>query len=98
MPTIRKEIDIEAPVDEVFEVCENPEAIAHLVPQVTEVNMDRRTEERVGDQFRVVYGSLGGAHQERAFTFTEYEKPKMIAVSFEGEPRGSTRYSLRELE
>src|SRR5687768_16435458 len=61
MPTIRKEIDIEAPVDRVFEICENPEAIADLVPQVTEVNMDHRTEERIGDQFKVTYGSFGGA-------------------------------------
>ena len=95
MSTIHKEIDIDAPIERVFEVCDSPEAVALFAPGVVEVTAVTRTEGRIGDSFKATYALLG-TRQEQLFTYVEYVKPRLITVRFEGDTTGTTRCRLTE--
>ncbi len=58
MPTIHKVIDIDAPVDRVFDVCDSPEAVALFAPGVVNVTEVRHSYGRVGDSFKAIYAVM----------------------------------------
>ncbi len=86
-------ITIAAPVEKVFQRCDDPNAMPLYVPSVTSVSNVQRSAKRVGDTFRVTYGMFG-AHFDEDFTYTEYEQDKKIKASFEGAMKGTMGITL----
>src|SRR3989454_852056 len=79
MPKITKSVEVDAPVEKVFEMLDNPENFPVYVPNVTKVSNIRRSEKRLGDSFDVVYSMMGMEFPE-TFTYSEYAKPKRVAA------------------
>ncbi len=88
MPSIHKEISINAPADAVFGLIDDPEAFPRFSPNVTEVSEIQRSDGRIGDTFRATYTILG-LRLPVTFTYTEYERPNRLAARFEGRFRGT---------
>ncbi|TMA01526.1 MAG: hypothetical protein E6J97_02640 [Methanobacteriota archaeon] len=93
MPKITKSVEVDAPVEKVFEMLDNPENFPVYVPNVTKVSNIRRSEKRLGDSFDVVYSMMGMEFPE-TFTYSEYAKPKRLAARYEGRMTGSMGITL----
>ena len=97
MATIRKEIDIDAPIQQVFDACANPDALVRFAPRAVAVTHDHFGERRVGQTFKVTYNLLGASH-DQVFTYQEYSRPHELAVQFDGDPSGTTRCILTDID
>jgi carbon monoxide dehydrogenase subunit G len=93
MPTITREITVEAPIDDVFGTLEDPSGLPRFVPGVSEVTDIHRTEDRIGDSFRVVY-SVAGIKLPQKFTTIVYVRPSRAQLRFEGPMRGTMDWQL----
>lgn len=93
MTKLVKTITIDAPIEKVFERCDNPNAMPVYVPNVTSVSNVQRSERRIGDTFRVTYGMMG-AHFDEDFTYSEFERDKRIKATFDGAMKGSMGITL----
>jgi uncharacterized protein YndB with AHSA1/START domain len=93
MPTIRNDVNINAPVDRVFDVCDHPDALTLFAPGADTVSDVHRSDGRIGDSFRGTYVVMGIRRNHR-FTCTEYDPPRRIAVGFEGRIHGITTCTL----
>lgn len=91
---ITKTVVIKAPVDKVFKVFDDPNAIPLYVPAATNVGNVRQSENRIGDTFRITYG-LMGMHFDLDFTNIGYEPQKKIVRRFEGGMKGTMTYTLQ---
>src|SRR5256712_10584579 len=88
MPKITKSVEAGAPVEKVFEMLDNPENFPVYVPNVTKVSNIRRSDQRLGDIFDVLYSMMVMDFNE-TFTYSEYAKPKRLAARYEGRMTGS---------
>ncbi len=93
MPKITRTVEVDAPVEKVFEMLDNPENFPVFVPNVTKVSNIRRSDNRLGDTFDVVYSMMGMDFNEK-FTYSEYAKPDRLAARYEGRMAGSMGISL----
>lgn len=94
MAKITKTVIIKAPVDKIFKVFDDPNAIPLYVPAATNVGNVRQSENRIGDTFRITYG-LMGMHFDLDFTNIGYEPQKKIVRRFEGGMKGTMTYTLQ---
>ena len=58
MATIHKAIDIDAPVERVFEMLADPKRLPEYAPGLVSVENIRQTEQHLGDSFRATYAVL----------------------------------------
>src|SRR2546425_10428585 len=72
---------------------DNPENFPVYVPNVTKVSNIRRSDQRLGDPFAVVYSMMGMDFNE-TFTYSEYAKPKRLAAGYDGRMTGSMGITL----
>jgi ribosome-associated toxin RatA of RatAB toxin-antitoxin module len=93
MSQIKRALTIEATADELFDIVEEPTNLPKYVPNVSEVVDVQRTDQRVGDTFRVIYKVLGMTFDERFMT-SEYDRPTCIASAFKGGMNGTFRWTF----
>ena|SRR5919109_3506899 len=93
MAEIHKSVTIDAPVERVFELLDDPSAIPSYTPNVERVEDVRQSEQRVGDTFRVFYKVVGMTFEE-TFTVTEYTRPSRLASRFENGMKGTFLYQV----
>lgn len=93
MSEIKKTVTIDAPAHELFEIVEDPTKFPRYVPNVSEVVDVKRSDQRVGDSFRIVYKVLGITFDE-VFTTTEYHRPSRITSTFKGGMTGTFRWTF----
>jgi uncharacterized membrane protein len=93
MPSVQKEITIDAPIDVVFRALDDPEAMPQYVPSVREVGDVQRTDRRIGDSFTAIYSMFGVKLTEK-FTYIEYAPPWRIKARFEGAMTGTMGCAL----
>jgi uncharacterized membrane protein len=67
--------------------------IPSYTPNVERVEDVRRTDQRVGDTFRVIYKAVGMTFKE-TFTITEHQRPTRLASSFENGMNGTFVYQV----
>jgi len=93
MATIHKSIDIDAPVERVFEILTDPRRLPEYAQGLISVEDIRQTEQHVGDSFRAIYSVLG-LRFPMTFTATEYEHPSTLTRCFEGGMKGTWTWRL----
>ena len=59
MPVVEASIVINAPVERVFDLMDDPQRVVEYVPGIVRVSDFDRTPQRVGDSARVTYSVLG---------------------------------------
>jgi uncharacterized membrane protein len=96
MAEIHKTSTIQAPAEEVFTIIENPENFPRYVRNVSAVVDVKRSDQRVGDSFRVIYKVVGLTFDE-TFTTTDYQRPIRLAAHFEGGMSGTFRWTPEPL-
>lgn len=94
MSEIKKSLTIEATAEELFDIVEDPRQLPKFVPNVSEVVDIHRTEQRVGDTFRVIYKVLGLTFDEK-FATSEYERPSNLTSAFKGGMNGTFRWTFK---
>lgn len=92
MAVVQKTIPINAPVETVFEVLNDPNRIPEVAPGVSRVDQVRH-EGRVGDSFRTVYSVMGLGFPMK-FTTVEYTSPTRIIQRMEGGMTGTFTWIL----
>ncbi len=97
MAVIEKRIEIDAPVDAVFDFVDDPMHAADFGPGVDRVEVLRRTDERIGDSFRLIYSVLG-IDFPVTFVSTGYERPRRLVARMEGPMSGEFRWDFREID
>ena len=93
MAHIHKRATIDAPIEKVFDLVDDPERIPTYTPNVERVADVVRTEKRVGDSFRVIYKVLGVTFDEK-FKVTAYERPNRVENSVEGGMTGTFNWNF----
>lgn len=93
MTEIHKSTKIDAPIEEVFAIIDDPENLPRYVPNVNEVVDVKRRDDGVGDSYRVIYKVLGVTFDE-TFTTSERSRPNRLVAKFEGGMSGTFRWSL----
>ena len=93
MAEIHKSVTIDAPAERVFDLLDDPSAIPSYTPNVERVEDLQRSEQRVGDTFRVIYKAVGMTFEEK-FTITEHMRPTRLASSFENGMKGTFLYEI----
>src|SRR5919199_3419027 len=93
MAEIHKSVTIDAPAERVFDLLDDPTAIPSYTPNVERVEDVSRTDQRVGDTFRVIYKVLGMTFEEK-FTITEHVRPTRLASTFENGMKGTFVYQV----
>ena len=93
MAHINKRATIDAPIEKVFDLVDDPERIPTYAPNVERVVDIVRTEKRVGDSFRVIYKVLGVTFDEK-FKVTAYERPNRVENSVEGGMTGTFNWTF----
>jgi len=105
MTVIDHSIVINAPIEQVFDLLDDPTRLPEYVPGVNRVDEIRHTDQRIGDSFRAHYAVLGIA-MPTTYTTSEYTKPQQITLQMDGaligtfaiavKPEGrATRVNLR---
>ena len=79
MATIHQSIDIDAPVERIFEMLTDPKRLPEYVPGVISVEDIQQTEQHLGDSFHAMYAVLG-LHFPMTFTATAYEHPTKLTM------------------
>jgi carbon monoxide dehydrogenase subunit G len=93
MPTVAKTIEINAPIEKVFDACDNPENAPVIFPNVSSVSDIKRSDKRLGDTFHVRY-SIMGMHFDEDFTYSEYQKPTKLGAKYVGGMTGTMFLNL----
>jgi carbon monoxide dehydrogenase subunit G len=88
MPSVTKSMDINAPIEKVFDACDKPENAPMIFPNVDAVSDIRRSDQRLGDKFRIRY-SIMGMHFDEDFPYTQYERATKLGAKFEGGMTGT---------
>ena len=97
MALIEKSGIVDAPVEAVFDYMEDPMNVPEFAPGVERVEVLRRTDERVGDSFRLVY-SVIGIDFPITFAVTESERPHTLVSRMEGAMTGEFRWQLEDAD
>ena len=93
MSVIQRSIIIDAPMEQVFEVLEDPNHVPQYAPGVSRVDDVQRSEERVGDSYRTVC-SVMGLDFPTKFTTLEYERPRKFIAQMDGAMTGDFTWTL----
>ena len=93
---IHKRISVNAPREETFRHLEDPELIPRYAPGVESVDVERRSEQHVGDSFKVNYSVLGIKMPTR-FVVIQFDKDSRILNRMEGPITGTFDWTLSEL-
>jgi carbon monoxide dehydrogenase subunit G len=94
MTIIDHSIVINAPIERVFDLIDEPSRLPDYVPGVRRVDEIQRSTERVGDSFRAHYTVLGVAMPTR-FTTIEYVKPQTVGLQMDGALSGTYALTLK---
>lgn len=86
-----------APVETVFNYVDDPMNIPEVSPGVDRVEVLQRTDERIGDSFRLIYSALGIDFPVTLVT-TAHERSRTLASRMEGAMSGEFRWDFRETE
>ncbi len=97
MALIEKRTVIDAAVETVFDYVDDALRIREYAPGVDRVEVLRRTDERIGDSFRLIYSAVGIDFPMTLVT-TAYERSRMFASRMEGAMTGEFRWDFREIE
>lgn len=92
MAEIHKSATIDAPVEKVFDFMDDPAKIPSYTPNVERVEDVVRTDNRVGDTFRLIYKVMGITFDEK-FKVTEYQRPSRVRLTFDGGMKGTFAWS-----
>ena len=84
---------VNAPVEKVFNVLDDSNALPYLYNCVCSVSDVRRTGDRVGDTFRGTF-SVVGLQFDVVFTRTEHAPPLKVVDRFEGAMNGFMAFTL----
>jgi carbon monoxide dehydrogenase subunit G len=94
MTVIDHSIVINAPIERVFELLDEPSRLPDYVPGVRRIDEIRRSDQRIGDSFRAHYAVLG-LELPIAFTTIEYAKPRTIVLQMDGALIGTYALTLK---
>ena len=83
MPVVENSIVINAPVDRVFGVLDDPEQLPAYFPGVVSVSDIKRTPDRVGDSVKFTYSVLG-IHFEVPSSILEWDENVRMVSSLGG--------------
>ena len=92
---IDKSISVNASPEETFRYLDEEELIPRYAPGVKSVEVERRTEQRIGDSFKVNYSVLG-LNMPTRFVVTQYDKNSRALSSMEGPMSGTFDWTLSE--
>ena len=95
MPIVENSIVINAPVEKVFAIMDDPARLPEYFAGVVGVSDVRRTEERVGDSISVRYSVLG-VHFDVKSTIEKWEENKVIVFHLESAFPGTATSTLDE--
>lgn len=95
MTTLKKTTTIYAPIERVFEFIDDPNNVAQYSVGVSRVKGSTRTKERVGDIMTLTYSALGMRFDEE-FTYTKYEKPRVLISKVTGQMSGTFHVTLEQ--
>jgi carbon monoxide dehydrogenase subunit G len=93
MALIEKSAVVDAPIEAVYDYMDDPTNVPDFAPGVERVEVLRRTDERVGDSFRLIYRVIG-IDFPITFAVTEAERPHTLASRMEGAMTGEFRWQL----
>ena len=93
MSEIHKTATFDAPVEKVFDLVDNPDNIPRYIANVERVVNVKRTDQRIGDTFRVIYKVLGITFDEK-FTVTGYEPNRKLVSNFDGGMKGTFTWTF----
>src|SRR5687767_9647205 len=88
MPSIHKELTINALADELFELLDDPGALPRYAPGVSQVTSVQRSAGGIADSFQVTYSVMGLRFPSR-FTTLAYARPTLIVYRFDGDLAGT---------
>ena len=97
MALIEKTTVVDAPVETVFDYVDDPTNVPDVAPGVDRVEIERRTDERIGDSFRLIYSVLG-IDFPMTLVGTAYERPHTLESRMEGPMSGTFRWNFREID
>ena len=93
MPTVEASIVINASVDEVFAVMDDPQRVKEYMPGVTQIYDYDYTPQRVGDQAMFVYSVLG-LHLPTKVVIREWERNRWMVMDMDGGLKGILTFSF----
>jgi len=93
MPTVEASVVINASVDEVFAVMDDPQRVTEYMPGVVQIYDYDYTPQRVGDQAMIVYSVLG-LHLPTKVVIKEWEKNKWMIMDMDGGLKGVLTFSF----
>ena len=88
MPVIERSIVINAPVEKIFKIEDDPRRLPEYLPGIVEVTDYDRTPDRIGERSRYVYKAMGMRFEGRA-TLKEREENKRLVSALEGGIEGT---------
>jgi carbon monoxide dehydrogenase subunit G len=94
MGVIEKSALVSAPPARVFEYLDDPARIPEYAPGVTQIDVTKRTDERVGDSYKTVYKVMGISFPS-TFTTVEYARPEKVVARIEGAQFGTFDWRLK---
>lgn len=93
MPTVEASIVINASVDEVFAVIDDPQRVTEYMPGVVQIYDYDYTPQRVGDQAMIVYSVLG-LHIPTKVVIREWERNRWMIMYMDGGLKGTLTFSF----
>ena len=93
IPLIKKSNAINAPLDKVFTILDDPERIQEYSVGVTRVSDFNQTPERMGDTGRVTYSAMGLRFPMK-LTVTAHEHNARFVLSMEGGMTGTMTWEV----
>ena len=97
MAVIEKKTIVDAQVETVFDYVEDPMHIPEYGPGVGRVEVLQRTDEGLGDSWRLIY-SVIGIDFPMTFVATARARPITLVSKLEGAMSGEFRWDFRETE
>ena len=94
MALIVRSFTIQAPVEVVFEVVDDPYRVREWAAGASKVSDVVKTEARLGDTVLLTYSAVG-LQLPVTMTVEEHQKPSIIVLSMRGELTGTMTFRLR---
>ena len=88
MPVVEKSVVINAPVDKVFGINEDPKRVTEYMPGIVRVADIVKTRKRIGDSQRLTYSVLGVRFPSKV-TIQGWEKDKRMVAKLQGALTGT---------
>ena len=93
MAKLARTVIVQAPVEKVFNVLDDPKALPFLYNCICSVSDLHRSEKHLGDTFKGTF-SVIGLQFDVTFTTTEHDRPLKIVERFEGAMTGTMVFTL----